>query len=51
MILPVLHIACFKKFPNQLDESCVLDFGVNHVNKYMVVNVIKAAFDIALYEP
>ena len=51
MVNPVLHVSGFQKFPNQADKVLIFDSSAENINKNMVVNIVKTAFDVALNEP
>lgn len=51
MVLPILHISGFQEFPNEFQKTGVLDFGMDNVHQNVVVDVVKTALDVALYEP
>ena len=51
VVNPVLHISGFQEFPNQADEVLVFDSSAENINKNVVVNIVKTAFDVTLNKP
>ena len=51
MVIPVLHISGFQKFPKQTDEMFVCNPLPQNVNQHMMVYIVKTALYIPLNEP
>lgn len=51
VVLPLLHITGFQHFLHELDKLLVLNSLFQDINKYMVVEVVKAALDTPLDHP
>jgi hypothetical protein len=48
---PVLQIPGLEQLPNQVNESLVLYPSFQNIDQDVVVDVVEASFDVALYEP
>ena len=48
---PILHIAGLQEPPNQLYELGILDFRIDNIYQRLMVDIVKAAFDISFHEP
>ena len=51
VIFPIFQVACPEEFPEQFDEVLVGNTPSDDADEDMVVDVVKAALDVALYEP
>ena len=51
MVIPVLYISCLEELPYYIDELAVFDFSFEDLDQLVMVNIVKTALDVSLYEP
>ena len=51
MVHPVFHVSRLEEFPNQPYKVLIFDSAAEDVHQHMVVDVVKAAFNISFHKP
>ena len=51
VVFPIFQVTCPEKFPEQFDEALVGNTPSDNADEDMMVDVVKAALDVALYKP